>query len=106
SFTVFANIKGYSGIYNMHYYNLTFNNASNKNRIQFIFDSGIFSYPENIINVSSTNKIYVNISFIEDKAYNATLNFIVYTYPQGNKNIIIGYNLKIIMIDHFSYIPI
>ncbi len=106
NFTVFANITGYSGIYNMHYYNLTFNNASNKNRIQFIFDGGIFSYPENIINVSSTNKIYVNISFIEDKAYNATLNFIVYTYPQGNKNIIIGYNLKIIMIDHFSYIPI
>ncbi len=105
TFTVFANLMGYSGIYNMYYYNMTFYNNSNKNRIQFIFN-GNFYYLEKIINLSSSNKIFIKINFYENKAYNATFNFLVYTYPQGNNNIIIAYQLKIIMIDHFSYILI
>jgi hypothetical protein len=108
SFTVFANINsgGSSGIYNMQYFNLTFYNSTKQNRTQFIFSNGILSYPMKIINISNSNKIFINISFFENMAYNATFYFFVYTYPQGNNNILISYQLKIIMIDHFAFIPI
>jgi|GEM_PF-2422373 len=108
SFTVFANISsgGSSGIYNMRYFNLTFYNSTKQSRTQFIFSDGILSYPMKIINISNSNEIFINISFIEDMAYNATFYFVVYTYPQGNNNILISYQLKIIMIDHFAFIPV
>jgi hypothetical protein len=108
SFTVFANISsgGSSGIYNMQYFNLTFYNSTKQNRTQFIFSNVILSYPMKIINISNSNKIFINISFFENMAYNAIFYFFVYTYPQGNNNILISYQLKIIMIDHFAFIPI
>ncbi|MGC8992891.1 MAG: hypothetical protein ACP5JE_04975, partial [Thermoplasmata archaeon] len=107
-FTVFSNYSGSNskGIYNLMYFNLTFLNSTQKSRIQFKFDNNLFYYYEQIINISSTEEIYVNISFIVNDAYNSTLYFYVYSYPQGNRNIIIAYQLKIILINHFNYIPI